>query len=180
MKDNQIRIFSTPIWGFILGSHKHQSVDYLNVILNLEKTEESVKKSNFGGFQTHDDLHKLPVFREFTKALEFIASECLEHPARVVDMWGNINYKNSYNGNHTHGNTLSGVFYLKVPKDSGRLILCNPAVRSDAQFIRESNYPIVPEPLALILFPSWLEHYVEPNLSEETRVSISFNFELVK
>ena len=27
----------------------------------------------------------------------------------------------------------------------------------------------------LIVFPSWLQHAVQPNMSEETRVSIAFN-----
>ena len=31
----------------------------------------------------------------------------------------------------------------------------------------------------LILFPSWLPHFVLPNTSEENRISISFNIELL-
>ena len=27
----------------------------------------------------------------------------------------------------------------------------------------------------LLIFPSWLDHYVEPNESDEDRISISFN-----
>lgn len=180
MKEHQINLFSVPVWGFVLSEQKYQSRDYIDTILELEKTEPSQRKSNFGGYQTHDNLHKFPVFREFISSLERIASSCLEQKAIVSEMWGNINYKHCYNGAHTHGGALSGVFYLHVPPNSGKLILCNPAVRSDGRFLRTSNYSVVPENLACIMFPSWLEHYVEPNLSDEPRISMSFNFEVIK
>ena len=32
-----------------------------------------------------------------------------------------------------------------------------------------------PVPNTLIMFPAWLEHDVEPNQSQEERISISFN-----
>lgn len=180
MKENSINIFPTRIWGFILNDHKYQSADYIEAIENIEKTEPSVKKSNFGGYQTHDNLHTIPVFREYVSAIQNIASKCIENPVKITEMWGNVNYKYCHNGAHTHGGALSGVFYLKAPANCGRLMLCNPAVRSDGQYIRHPNYPIVPENFALILFPSWLEHYVEPNLSDEKRISISFNFGIIK
>lgn len=186
MKENRVNIFSVPIWGFILNDQKYQSRDYIDAILSLEETEPSVKKSNFGGYQTHDNLHKIPVFKEFVSTLENIASGCFEDylskqcKAVITEMWGNINHKHCSNGAHVHGGALSGVFYLKAPKNCGKLMLCNPAVRSDSSLIRTSDYPIVPEDLALILFPSWLEHYVESNLSEEVRISISFNFSVTQ
>lgn len=180
MNHNQHDIFSVPIWGFVLNDQTYQSKDYLEAILELEKTQPSVKKSNSGGYQTPDNIHKIPVFREFSRSLETIASSCVKHRGVISEMWANINYKYCYNESHVHGGCLSGVFYLKVPANSGRLVLRNPAVRSDNHFIRSSNYPIIPDNLVCIMFPSWLEHYVEPNMSDEPRISISFNFELIK
>ena len=39
---------------------------------------------------------------------------------------------------------------------------------------REKSY----EPIAgrLIMFPAWLTHCVDPNQSDDTRISVSFNF----
>jgi uncharacterized protein (TIGR02466 family) len=179
MKENSQLIFPTTIWGFILRDHEYQSSDYIKAIEDLEKTQSSVKKSNFGGYQTHDDLHITPIFRELVSSLEKIASKCLDHKAKITEMWGNVNYKYCYNATHSHGGILSGVFYLKVPKNSGRLILRNPAVRSDGHFLKNPDYSITPENFALIFFPSWLEHYVEQNLSDEKRISVSFNFGII-
>jgi uncharacterized protein (TIGR02466 family) len=43
-----------------------------------------------------------------------------------------------------------------------------------ARLWREAHF----EPVAgrLIMFPSWVNHCVDPNMSNEIRISISFNF----
>ena len=43
------------------------------------------------------------------------------------NMWANINPTYSYNKTHTHPNSMwSGVYYIKVPKNSGKLFLEDP------------------------------------------------------
>ena len=43
------------------------------------------------------------------------------------NMWANINYPGSYNKQHIHPNSQwSGVYYVKVPKNSGRLFVEDP------------------------------------------------------
>ena len=180
MKNNMQTIFSTEVWGFILNDQHYQSLDYVDTILDMKKNVASVKKSNFGGWQSDDLIHEnYGIFREFTSSSNTIANNILADynckPVRVKEMWANVNGHANFNGAHTHSGILSGVFYLHVPANSGRLIFVNPAVRSDGHLLRKSNYAVNPERLACIMFPSWLEHYVEPNLSDEERISISFN-----
>jgi uncharacterized protein (TIGR02466 family) len=182
MKDIQETIFGVPIWGFIMQEQKYQSRDYVDCIFEIKDSNPSVKKSNFGGYQTHDNLHKIPVFREFVTSLEKIGANIFSEYTdnkiqnmQITELWGNINNHGDFNGAHVHGGVLSGVFYIKTPINCGKLIFKNPAVRSDAHLIRMKDYPIIPEPLACIIFPSWLEHYVEPNMSDEERISLSFN-----
>jgi uncharacterized protein (TIGR02466 family) len=38
------------------------------------------------------------------------------------------------------------------------------------------QWEISPKENNIVLFPSWLEHYVSDNESDEDRISISFNF----
>jgi uncharacterized protein (TIGR02466 family) len=88
---------------------------------------------------------------------------------------------------HQHPNSLwSGVYYIKAPKNSGHLKIDDP--RSSAAMVRptqkkgtlpvrlyrETHY----EPIAgrCIMFPSWLMHCVDPNQSNDIRISVSFNF----
>lgn len=183
MKEWEHRIFSLPIWGVMLNDQVYQSKNYLDTILDLEKNQPSQKKSNFGGYQTHDKLHEIPIFKEFVEALENIGNKIsinyTPEKLKIMEMWGNINYYKDSNAHHIHGGAISGVFYLETPENCGRLILNNPAVRSDGKLFKNLNYPIDPVKLACIFFPSWLEHYVEPNLSNQRRTSISFNLDIV-
>ena len=88
---------------------------------------------------------------------------------------------------HQHPNSLwSGVYYVKAPSNSGYLKIDDP--RSSAAMVRpkqkegklpprlfrETHY----EPIAgrCIMFPSWLTHCVDPNESNDIRISVSFNF----
>lgn len=182
MHPNQHNIFHVPIWGFMLNSEKYHMYDYIELLERLEETEPSKKKSNFGGWQSRDDLDKEGVMQEFKKVLLTIANDIAASQnlpeVHLINLWGNINYKNSFNAAHTHEGIFSGVFYLRTPKNCGRLIFQNPVVRADTSVYKIKDYPIDPVPLACIIFPSWLEHYVEPNLSEEKRICLSFNFDI--
>lgn len=179
INSRQHDIFHTPIWGFVMNSEKYHAEDYLEKILHLRQDSVGVTRSNFLGWQSVSDLHTHGVFRELIGTIENIASPILKKynqlPQKINSMWANVNHQYCSNGAHVHQGTLSGVFYLRVPKNSGKLVFVNPSVRSDAHPIRADNYSVQPELYALILFPSWLEHYVEQNLSSQERISISFN-----
>ena len=142
---------------------------------------ETVTSESWQGIETVlvQDVGTNAIFQEFNKSIlnaaAGILKEYTNNDPYLQAMWANINTKGNYNGQHTHEGELSGVFYCQVPENSGKLILVNPAVRSYISVIRNSNFPINPERLALIMFPSWLEHYVQPNESNDPRISISFN-----
>jgi len=180
IRESKFELFSTPIWGFILNNERYHIYNYIEEIEELIKTKPIVKKSNMGGYQTYHDLDQNPVFRELCETIislsNNIIKEYMPNSLAVLDgMWANVNDSRDYNAAHVHGGVLSGVFYLKVPKKSGNLVLINPAVRSDSSVIRMKNYVVEPKECACIIFPSWLEHYVESNESNEERISISFN-----
>ena len=106
-------------------------------------------------------------------------------------MWANINYQSAYNKQHIHPNAQwSGVYYVKVPENSGRLFVEDP--RPGPNIILPRRVKQLPRPLwrvviypaiegQMIMFPAWVPHGVEVNESKEKgekgwRVSVSFNF----
>ena len=105
--------------------------------------------------------------------------------------WVNINYPNSYNILHSHPNShLSGVMWIKSPKDCGVISFDNPNGHqtyteinsydqkfNDEYFIHHS-YWLPPVEGRMIVFPSHLQHQVNENKSNEDRISISFNITL--
>lgn len=105
-----------------------------------------------------------------------------QNSVKVDQSWINTFEKNQLIGFHEHGyqpNTISGCYYHKAPANCGRILFKNhnPFVVSfphqSKDFFNLVN--IEPEEGLIIFFPSWLMHKVEPNRSDETRVSLSFN-----
>ena len=107
----------------------------------------------------------------------------------VGNGWINVNSKNDFNVPHVHPNSLvSAVYYVKVPNNSGKLVFDNPIsqhnfiISSDAiqnfNTLNSSIWSIQPNEGELVMFPSWLKHWVEPNRSEDERISLAFNIQI--
>ena len=85
---------------------------------------------------------------------------------------------------HQHGNsTISGAYYVRAPKNSGDIVFYDPRPapvysHPNAKAPNSLNAQvnaISPKEGALILFPSFLDHSVNENLTSEERIVISFN-----
>ena len=137
---------------------------------------ESVLKSNKGGWQSNSDIQLHPSFQDLINFILSISSPIYKHNNYKIDeMWINISSFGCYNGLHSHSSynnkpsNLSGVLYLKVPKDSGNIVFYDP-------FDMNKAINFSPEEKMIIIFPDQLLHSVEPNQSDEDRISIAFNF----
>ena len=102
----------------------------------------------------------------------------------IANMWVTIYPAGAYVPEHTHAKAdVSGVFYVKAAGDCGDLVFRDPSwVAKTACNNGESTFPIEgtrqrfkPSTGDLLLFPSWLPHYTEPNNTKEDRIIISFN-----
>ena len=67
--------------------------------------------------------------------------------------------------------------HLKIDDPRSSAAMCRPSQKDGekpARLFRETHY----EPIAgrCIMFPSWLMHCVDPNESNDIRISVSFNF----
>jgi uncharacterized protein (TIGR02466 family) len=183
MKDLKKIFWGTPIF---IKKIKHSKI--LNHMLiehsyNLKKNSFSVKKSNEGGWQSDlQDTNKIPI----NILLKQIQESCKKINKNIKDvlvnqLWININSKNDWNSVHQHSQYhISGTYYVKTNKNCGEICFRDPrpgALTNNVYKIYE-QYPIQffnPEDGMLILFPSFLDHYVKPNKSEEDRISISFD-----
>jgi len=137
-------------------------------------------------------MHNIPVFKPLVDELfimmnEIWKEEWLDREPMLGNMWANINPPGGYNAPHIHPNSLfSGVYYIKAPEDSGNLVCNEP--RAGAQLnmpVRKPGKPpkelwrevhLKPKEGRIIIFPFYLWHNVEPNLSKDIRISVSFNF----
>lgn len=105
--------------------------------------------------------------------------------------WYNTNRYGDHHAPHTHpGAYLSGTYYVRVPPapasvgdpraHPGCISFYDP--RTGANMVTVGSEPdaraahvVRPSAGMLLMWPSPVQHYVHPNLSEEHRVTISFN-----
>ena len=143
-------------------------------------TEPSDNKSNIGGYQTSDVLDN--EIANLLAPYVYKGSKEITNVTKNIyfgNLWINENMKGDYNALHCHpGSQYAAVYYRDVPKDSGNLVF----YRSDMSAINmaeikdEIRYIVHPKKGLLIIFPAYLTHLVNPNKSDKSRVSISFNF----
>ena len=113
----------------------------------------------------------------------------------TIQGWPSINRFGDYHDAHNHPRAyLSGTYYVKVPttmeklktrKDvrPGCITFYDPRGAVNMNAIRDDpyvdpEYTVRPEPGMLLMWPAFINHFVHPNLSKATRVSISFNIML--
>jgi hypothetical protein len=185
----QRNLWPTPYWFAIINEFKEHPTkvsfneDIKNYILGLEETVPPVRKSNRGGWQSEllnpeGEMKPLIIkIDEICKNLNLGIKETW-----IPQIWANVNRKHNWNIIHQHGSySLSGTYYVKVPKGSGRLVFRDPRTGSIGNiFFRNNvgggefaNIDIVEG--MIVIWPSFIDHFVEPNESDEERISISFD-----
>ena len=191
----RLRLFPTDV--YVKEDCKLDHKELGKIILEKEKTEPSNNISNAGGWQSESNLHKDERFSEIVKEVALSFQETIYEQINYKDgdtliegMWANVNRYRDYNLAHTHGNCeWSFVYYVKVPKNSGNLVLVDPRVRRPQGVVKSLTknhnnlftHDIFVAKLTqghLILFPSWVDHYVQSNLSKQPRISIAGNVEM--
>ncbi len=151
-----------------------------------------------GGFTSYSSANRMhemsPTFAElqkrlnrhvkaFAEALEFDLSH---RPLVMTDCWVNIMPYGVSHSLHLHPlATLSGTYYVQVPKKSPGLkfedprldkMMAAPPKLGTAQAANKPWYTIQAQEGHLVLFESWLRHEVTANLAPAERISISFNY----
>lgn len=187
-------LFKTPIYNTNLDIDNK----LLETLAYQEKEKDTLgrRKSN-NGYQTQDldfNTYKF-LFDTISKhAIKFYSiynADIKNH--FFSNFWINISGKYHYNRLHSHnGSFISGVYYIKVPKNSGAIAFENPAHMfientfkkfdnwtfengNDWNNYNSPEWRIEPLKGQLLMFPSYLRHYVEQNKSDEDRISLSFN-----
>jgi uncharacterized protein (TIGR02466 family) len=100
--------------------------------------------------------------------------------SEVSNSWCNRHYYGGYTDEHTHTfGTFVVSCYLKAPENSGNIEFKDPLE------YHKSAFPIIPEtslysevPVTtndVLIFPGWLKHRVQPNLTNEERIVLTFN-----
>ena len=192
-------LFVTPVMQVHLDLDLEKLTEFAFQMQNKDK--KGSHQTNRGGWQSNDvSEEKHEEFIRLKKEInQYLRTYHLEvfrgmiFKENIIQdlgrMWVNINEKHHYNEWHIHPmSTLSGVYYIKHDGfGHGDIMFKNPF----GSYISSTHWPqglvekwngvssgiinITPKSNALFIFPAWLEHKVELNLKDDTRISLSFN-----
>ena len=173
-----LKLFETPI------TYLYSSIDInslLERIYEFQKKTPVIRRSSVGGYQGYDFEDDV-LFNEIKRVIP----QRQDKPIKSFQLqsWININGNGAWNDIHCHqddGVLLSGCLYLKCPENSGGIRFYDPRAVAGGNYAkyyneREGNYiRFSPSDGLILFFPPYLHHLVEPNQSNENRVSIAFN-----
>lgn len=168
---------------------------------NLDQ-EEFLKQASFSQYLAGKNSYQIRLPNEFgsyTGLDNYILN--LSHtfisefnvPAKNLIMgnsWVNFSYSGDFNPIHTHDSLLSGVIYVKQDSaideetNNDKNWRSQGSLPGGTNFVYDlngnraftrSDYVNQFEKQTLILFPSWLTHYVNPFRADAERITLAFN-----
>jgi uncharacterized protein (TIGR02466 family) len=142
------------------------------------------------GWQSGQALHQREDFGDLVTCIEHGVSGILrflrtgDDQLEITGCWATVLAPGAAHKLHSHPNNyLSGVYYVCTGSGADTINFHDP--RRQAAVIRPPVVELTAENTdqvvvkvregTLLMFPSYLEHSVDANASEEERVSISFN-----
>jgi uncharacterized protein (TIGR02466 family) len=194
----QDRLFFTPIYGFKLDL----SADYLSELIQEsyrlygENGIYQQYRSTRDAFQSQDNIDKNLLFKDLFEAIltVFRESVCKDyqisienrHKLFVKKAWVNVNPSGGANVVHNHPHAFySGVYYLQASENAGEIVFLNPVseqgltiphhLTEKGSNYTSDRYSYSPRQDLLLLFPSYLNHYVHSNQSTQERICVAFN-----
>lgn len=193
-------LFSTPLYHSKLTGIDPAELEQscLSIADDDEAGQDWCEAHDFPGYTSYASLTDLPwrfpIFADVVKALDAhvaaFAKECafdLGDKALVLeDIWINILPEGGIHTAHIHPHSvISGTTYVAMPEGASAIkfedprlamMMAAPPRLADApEHLRQFHY-VKPQVGDVLLWESWLRHEVPMNMSEEERVSVSFNY----
>lgn len=188
-KHQKLPLFPTMVWVYELENLSDYYDAWIKYIDDQRQAEDEAKgRSTRNGWSGPKTLFQnadfKPLFDSAHKlfCLAFKDMGVIEGFRFRMEGWANVHDKNGFNHAHIHREAaLSGCFYLSAPEGSGTICFHDP--RPATLYTRPlgngvnkwEKICIKPKAGLFIIFPSWLEHSVELNESDENRYSIALN-----
>ncbi|MBM1817799.1 2OG-Fe(II) oxygenase family protein [Pseudosulfitobacter pseudonitzschiae] len=163
-----------------------------------EAGQDWCEENGFPGYTSYASLTDLPwrfpIFADLVKSLDkhvmaFAEDAGFDLDGRKLvleDLWINILPEGGAHSGHIHPHSVvSGTTYVAMPEGASAIKFEDPrhammmAAPPRVKDVREEMKPfiyIAPAVGDVLLWESWLRHEVPMNMSEDERVSVSFNY----
>jgi uncharacterized protein (TIGR02466 family) len=183
MKNDIIRVFPTLIGTYDM-TDLVSKID-INRIVNGDSVDNSLVDGSRPTLIPHTNNDFSTIISKLHEYIDDFSSKLSIKPTQIYDSWINILRQRGSVGSHRHyGSVISGALYLQADEGSSSIYFVNPTegyrmlemgyVSSYESEYTPNIHCITPTTGQLILFPSWIEHYVGVNESS-LRITMSFN-----
>lgn len=163
-----------------------------------EAGQDWCEENDYPGYTSYaslDDLpYRFPIFRDLVKVLDKHVAAFADElefdlggkALKLDSLWINILPEGGTHSSHIHPHSvISGTTYVTMPEDTSAIkfedprlpmmMAAPPRLKSAREELRTFIYA-KPEAGEVLLWESWLRHEVPMNMSEDDRISVSFNY----
>ena len=185
-KGQEVSLFPTTVWIFPPepSTLDVTTLGQVSLKLQQEMEHQAIEQRSARHCWRMNSPHLKPVFAkayEHIQAALSVINSKLELPPgqHQFDSWLNVVKPGGFHVIHNHApNLLSGVLYLTDCIESTRLMLrdprparlCFPSTQTGP-----CEIPVKSSAGSMVIFPGWLEHWVEQNASDTHVIYIAFN-----
>ena len=174
--------WSTPVWEIQTGFDAKFNDTLLEESFYCQPPKDG-KQFNLWDYNTPaiSELRNKIISLLIDSTTEYLPSTYAYHP-KLARGWMNRQKPGESLALHDHfGTMFACTYYVKTYDGCGDLMLVDPRgggwfnTEQEANIVGTKFKRIRPEEGKLVIFPSYVIHMVETNLSKETRISISSN-----
>lgn len=163
-----------------------------------EAGQEWCEDNGYPGYTSYASLTDLPwrfpIFADLVKSLDRHVATFAEdldfdldgRALKLEDLWINILPEGGTHSSHIHPHSvISGTTYVSMPEGasalkledprSARMMAAPPRKKGARDDLKTFVY-VQPQVGDVLLWESWLRHEVPMNMSEDERISVSFNY----
>jgi uncharacterized protein (TIGR02466 family) len=182
-------LFPTRIWQAQLEALDRYLPQWVEEVLAMRAADpEPAGRTVRSGWNSKDmSVLERPGFAPLRQAIRAACASALAEMGQQgrefeLQSWINLHDPGGFNFAHLHeGSLLSGSFYLSVPPGSGDFVFRDPRPGVIHGYVKggvvngHADIHLRPSAGLLVLFPCWMEHYVETHEGDEPRITIAFN-----
>jgi uncharacterized protein (TIGR02466 family) len=183
-------MFPSLVWKLQLKTAFHEALDARLLRMLAEMRRDAPPLAPAQGWQSERLLQSRPEMRELASCVERAAATVLRFlkigsgALEITGCWATVLAEGAAHRSHSHPNNfLSAVYYLRVAPGADTINFHDPrpqtgVIRPPVTELTAENTDQVVVRVRngmLLLFPSFLQHSVDPTSSATERVSISFN-----
>ncbi len=160
------------------GQTWSQTKGYLGYTSYASLNDLPERASIFADLKTKLDAH----VAAFSEQLDF---DLGASKLKLNSLWINVLEPMGTHSSHIHPHSvISGTFYVSIPEGSSALrfedprlgLMMNAPLRKGTRTDQQTFVSVTPEAGTILLWESWLRHEVPINMSDDVRISVSFNY----